>query len=87
MNAVLFGYVLGSLMTALAVGYLVLGLLWAIRAYKRWPRSCAAIGSVFAALSGVIAATVSETPAISIIPALVAAVFIAWRGKLFSRPA
>lgn len=88
MAAGMFGYAIGALLATGGAGYLLLGLLWALRIYKRWPRGSYVAASIFAIFLGVTTASVAgstEQVVVTMAASLCAAAFLAWRGKLFSK--
>lgn len=90
MTAGLMGYAIGAFFATGGAGYLLLGLLWILRIYKRWPRASYMAASALAILLGVTTASVSATtPEVvaTIAASLCAAAFLAWRGNLFAKTA
>ena len=90
MTAAQTGYAMGMFFAAGGAGFIFLGLLKLLTIYRRWPRGSYLAASLFVVLLGL--ATASASPStdeviLTMVVCLGAAVFIAWRGKLFSRPA
>lgn len=88
MTPALIGHFLGFTLALGGFAYIFLGLLWAIRVYKRWPRACAWLSIAIACLVGMVTVTNTDNTAEAVSGLLGVAVivaFISWREKLFSR--
>lgn len=85
MNPADIGYGVGMFLAAGGVGYIFLGLLWALRLYKRWPRACVMASSGFVLLVGFVTAMAASGSEVWIAGAatIAAAAFVAWRGDVF----
>lgn len=86
MNAALAGYAIGMFLAAGGAGYIFLGLLWALRIYKRWPRGSYMAATGLVLLLGAATAMGATDPTemyVALISASAAAVYVAWRGRLF----
>ena len=80
----LIGYFFGIFFAAAGIGYLWLGLLWAIQVRKHWPRAAYGSAAAVAGLIGVITAFSAGTTATAVLATLgtlAAVAFIVWRSR------
>jgi hypothetical protein len=75
------GYVLGVFLASAGIGYLWLGLLWAVRVRKRWPRQSHWSAVAVTALIGVLAAASEQHSALALLGAAAAVGYMVWRGR------
>lgn len=74
------GYLVGAFLACGGAAYILLGFLWIIRVYKRWPRFSGWIAVAFAALLGVMTYGAAQD-SIALVGSFGAAAFIVWRER------
>lgn len=79
--AVLIGEFFGALLALGGVAYIWLGVLWAIRVYKRWPRFSYWSAAAVAALVGAATAVGSDRPLLYVIATIAVCAFIVIRER------
>lgn len=72
---------IGCFLAAAGVGYVWLGLLWATRAYKHWPRTSVWSAAAVTLLIGLGAAATSGELVLYGAAAILACAFVVWRGR------
>ena len=85
MNAALFGHFVGFTLALGGFAYIVLAVLWAVRLQKRWPKPCAWLAIVLAAVVGLVtvnSASSSAEAMSGIAGILTITAFMIWREKL-----
>ncbi len=87
MTAGQIGYLVGAFLACGGAAYILLGILYVVRVYKRWPRFSGWVAAAFAVLLAVVTYSAGED-VLSLVGGLGAAVFVVWRErkKLFPKP-
>lgn len=74
------GYFFGVMFAVGGFAYICLGILWATRALKRWPRASTWSAAGVAALLGFATASNSDLPVVTALATLAAIAVVVWRG-------
>ena len=87
MSAGQFGAFVGCFLAVAGVGYIFLGILWASRAYKLWPRASTWSAIAAAALIGFNTAVTASEFVLYGLATVLACSFMAFRGRRILFPA
>lgn len=80
MNAAIIGMFVGALAVTVGVGYIALAILWALRIYKKFPKSSVLIAGAFMLLVGLFTAVSSDAVEVYVVSTVIATAFVVWRG-------